>query len=358
MSKPISRKFRRSITGVALLIATLSELHAGSIVSSAFIVNRPLTADDGSESTDISGLACLPTRINRRVCLVIDDQGTLAQTAVLDGNMLTAAGKIRLLGKNRPLPGIVGIEPTSVSCTQIDRFKDLDGEAVAKGDAGFYVVGSHGCSRGADKFRASSYILAWIPDRSVEEAARFGPQSVEEAPIATSYRMSEVLRLAPTVKAFFGQSLTANGLNIEGLAAIDGTLYAGLRAPVVGTNAYIVAVEAELLFDTTREITARDVNEVPVDLGGRGIRDLAVLSDGRFLVLAGPAQAQEITFALFAVDLHSRSANLVADLIDVPAGAKAEALAVLGQRQSILDLIIMFDGPSGGAPRNYQVNLN
>jgi hypothetical protein len=72
----------------------------------------------------------------------------------------------------------------------------------------------------------------------VVKAAAADPKTVDEkGPVATSYRLSEALLVAPRVKKFFAQDLmTENGLNIEGLAVVGGKLYAGLRAPVSGRS--------------------------------------------------------------------------------------------------------------------------
>jgi hypothetical protein len=44
-------------------------------------------------------------------------------------------------------------------------------------------------------------------------------------------------------------------------------------------------------------------------------------------------------------------------LDDVPTGAKAEGIHVLGQNGKTLDLVVLFDGPDGGGPRRYGVDL-
>ncbi|MGY8681520.1 DUF3616 domain-containing protein [Bradyrhizobium sp. UFLA05-153] len=236
----------------------------------------------------------------------------------------------------------------------------MDGEAVAHYQNDFYVVGSHGCSRKSNKFRASSFILARVPDDMVAKAAAAGPKApIEKGQVATSYRLSEALLIAPHAKAFFTRDLmTGNGLNVEGLAVVAGKLYAGLRAPVIGMKAYLVEVDLDALFDAGRSMSlGKEVREIELDfLEGRGIRDLAVLADGRLLILSGPAQAEGISFALHAIDPKNSSFSLVAIIDDIPSDWKAEGLHVLGQDQSGLELMIMFDGPKSGAPRRYNIN--
>jgi Protein of unknown function (DUF3616) len=355
------KTLQSNVFAISMLLATIlpCAARAASIKSSAVEIGSPLTDDDGQPSGDISGVSCLQPQGAKRICLVIDDQGRLAQTATFEGSTLTGHAKIRLIGKGGPPSDIVGKEPTVDDCSIKDKFKDLDGEGVARYENNFYVVGSHGCSRHGNKFRASSFILARIPDDVVVRAAAAGSDTLDEnGPIATSYRLSEALLAAPTVKAFFARDLmTQNGLNIEGLAIVGGKLYAGLRAPVLGNKAFLVGVDVDRLFDAARPIAQADVSEIDLDLGDRGVRDLAVLADGRLLILAGPARSEERTFALYVLDPAGRAVTPIADLVDVPLGAKAEALQILAQDPGSLDLLILFDGARSGAPRRYSIDL-
>jgi hypothetical protein len=60
------------------LIAMSNDAKAASIKSTSLETIAALTNDDGEEATDISGVSCL-SRAEKHVCLVIDDQGRLAQ---------------------------------------------------------------------------------------------------------------------------------------------------------------------------------------------------------------------------------------------------------------------------------------
>jgi hypothetical protein len=376
---------RRNATHQRLLFATLLALApsaalGGPVKSDAMQTAPALTDDDGKTATDISGISCLPPAGGKFVCLVIDDQGRLAQAATIEGTQLRAGGKIKLLGKTAP-PSIVGAvpDPKFDACSKgPDEFKDLDGEAVAHDGTFFYVVGSHGCTRTKNKFRASSFVLARIADADVTAAAAADSAAVNEsAAVATTFRLSEALLLAPSVKGFFAHDLmtkidgkTKNGLNIEGLAIAGGKLYAGLRAPVIARaraqgadivdQAFLVAVDLAPLFDAQRPITETHVREIPLSLGaGRGIRDLAWLPDGRLLILSGPAQDNDAPYELHVKDDPRSDADSkrVAVLDDIPAGAKAEAMHVLGQNGKTLNLVVLFDGPDSGGPRRYGVDL-
>ena len=354
------------LASVLLALSTPCVAHAASIKSAAMEVDAPLTDDDGNEATDISGVSCLPPNGEKHICLVIDDQGRLAQAATIEGSKLRGGGKIRLIGKGGPPADIAGKEPDVDECSEkAAKFKDLDGEAVAHYKQYFYVVGSHGCSRNSNKFRASSFIIARVPDEVVVKAAAADPKtSDDKGPVATSYRLSEALLVAPHVKEFFARDLmTKNGLNIEGLAVVDGKLYAGLRAPVLKKNAYLIEVDLDALFDASRTISlGKEVREIELDLEGRGVRDLAVLADGRVLILSGPAQADGSSYALHSLDPRKKDSDkmepkLVAILDDLPPDSKAEGVHVLAQEPSRLEVVILLDGPKSGKPRRYGVEL-
>jgi Protein of unknown function (DUF3616) len=253
-------------------------------------VTTPFTDDDGDVAMNISGLACMPTDAAPSTCLVIDDQGRFSQIAIIGNGRVTAGARLPLIGR-KASKDTVGQPPAEIGCSDGERkFRDLDGEAVAYAAPFFYVVGSHGCSRHSNKFRSSSFILARISDASVANpstTAASDPSSVE-----TSYRLSEALAAVPSIRSYFTQDLmSANGVNVEGLAVVGGKLFAGLRAPTLDGKAFIVAIDANRLFDERASINEGDVQAIPVPIGaGRGIRDLARLNDEQLLILSGPAQ--------------------------------------------------------------------
>ena len=120
---------------------------AGPVRSEATQIVSPFTDDHGAVAINISGITCLPPIDGKFVCLAIDDEGRMAQAATIEGSQLRAGGKIKIIGKTPP-PAIVGTRPRIDACSKgEDKFKDLDGEAVAHDGKFFYVAGSHGCAR-------------------------------------------------------------------------------------------------------------------------------------------------------------------------------------------------------------------
>jgi hypothetical protein len=132
-----------------------------------------------------------------------------------------------------------------------------------------------------------------LPNAWSQAAQPFDPSSVE-----TTYRLSEAIAASPKIRPYFTQDLmSANGLNVEGLAVADGKLFAGLRAPTLDGKAFIVAVDADRLFNEKASTNEGDVKTISVPMGaGRGIRDLARLNDRQLLILSGPAQDEPVPF--------------------------------------------------------------
>jgi hypothetical protein len=324
-------------------------------------VSKPLTNDKGLVATDISGFACMPANSARSLCLAIDDQGRFAQAARLENGRITAGARLPLVGL-RASKDTFGRPPAQASCSGgAGKYKDIDGEAVAYASPFFYVVGSHGCSRHSRKFRSSSFILARIPEAGVASALSNPSFIFDLSSVKTTYRLSEALAAAPGIRPYFTRDLMeANGLNIEGLVVSGGKLFAGLRAPTLDANAFIVAIEVDKLFDPVATIGESDVRIISVPLGpDRGIRDLAWLKDGRLLVLSGPAQDAQVPFEIHMLNMVDGTTAIVGTLsalMGVPE-AKAEAITVLSQEDDVVDVLVMFDGLPNGGPREYTLSL-
>jgi hypothetical protein len=351
----------------ALLVAVLGGMI--SVVCSAadsirilspiriYQVTAPFTDDDGEVATNISGLACMPTNAVPSTCLVIDDEGRFAQIAFIGNGKVTAGAKLALVGR-KPSRDTIGQPPAETGCSNGEhKFKDLDGEAVAYAAPFFFVSGSHGCSRHSNKFRSSAFILARIPERLLgNAAATFDPSNVE-----TTYRLSEALAAARPIRPYFTQDLmSANGVNVEGLAVVGGKLFVGLRAPTLDGKGFIVAVDANRLFDERASINEGDVRTISVSIGaGRGIRDLARLNDGQLLILSGPAQDAPVPFQIHVLDIKAETTTLLGTLgeLSEATGAKAEAISVLSQHGNAVDILVMFDGLPSGGPREYTIMM-
>jgi Protein of unknown function (DUF3616) len=307
----------------------------------------------GKAARDLSGIACAPGQ-NVRQCLVIDDEGDSAQWATLDGTSVVAGDPIPLVGES---DGDVtfGTRPEVECPNGAGEFGELDGEAVAFAIPYYYVVGSHGCSRKKGEFRASSFILARL---SNEQQGR----------VETTFRLTDVLRHASTVSAYFGRDLDAeNGLNIEGLAVQGDQLIVGLRGPSIDGKAFLVRTEIASLFAKGEGTPSSTTIPIPVP-EGTGIRDLTTLPDGRLLLLLGPAQKQALPYSIARIALPSSpdfdvpiKVETVAELPEIAVDntvGKAEAVVVLNEAAEELEVLVLFDGLKNGAPRKFRISLH
>jgi len=330
------------------------------------VTNYSVTKEfDGAHATNLSGIACVPLNQGGFRCLVIDDESKFAQLAKIEDSTIEAKAKIQLIKKEDD-PRPLGKKP-SVDCPNgMGDFAELDGEGVAYAPPYFYVVGSHGCSRNSGKFRLSSFILARI---RVDDKGRpvdvdgnvLDKDDMEKAVVETTYRVSDLLRRADTVGEYFGKSLSANdnGLNIEGIAVSGDRVFFGLRAPVDGM-AYIVEGSVSALFAPGHDpLPERPIQvPIPVPMGNKvGIRDLALLSDDKLLILAGAAYQPDMPYSIFLLDLKEKATTeLVTQRQDQP--VRAEGITVLSAMPQEIRVLILFDGALDGAPQELRIQLS
>lgn len=302
----------------------------------------------GKPARDVSGLACMPAANGTQRCLLINDEGSFAQFARIAENRITPDATLPIIGTEAS-SDTLGQPPQGI-CKMPGRFAELDGEAVAYADGAFYIAGSHGCSRKKGEFRLSSFHLARIK----VDAAGSPAGKVER-----TYRLSDMLRTAGPAAPFFGRGLMDdNGLNIEGIAVVGDTLWAGLRAPSLGNRAFLVGASLKALFAPGHApaTEAPRVFELPAG-SNRGIRDLAPLPDGRLLALLGPAQERALPYSLMLIDPAKPDAS--ATLGDLPGRGddKAESLTVLSPDGKGLAALVGYDGPKNGHFESYRLPI-
>lgn len=340
-------------------LAILSAL-ALSLLATNTALAQPLTPERTLNATsdfsgkkprktakDISGIACRPPAGGEYRCLVINDENKAAQFATLKQGAIIPGPSLQLIKDSAPAAAS-GRQP-AIGCPKQGDFEDFDGEGVAFADRTFYVVGSHGCSRRSGEYRPSSFLLARI-------AASNGEAGTSEL----SWRVADLLGAAGEVAPFVGKALdeTSNGLNIEGLAVVGDRLWLGLRAPALGGRAFLVGGSVADLFKPGSEPAASKPQLLAFAAGAqRGVRDLAPLADGRLLVLVGPAQEQDVPYAILLLDTADPAA--VRELGQLPRrkDAKAEALAVLAQERGELRVLIGYDSVKNGGFEEYRLKL-
>ncbi|NNC72569.1 MAG: DUF3616 domain-containing protein [Sphingomonadaceae bacterium] len=299
--------------------------------------------EDGEPSQDVSGLACdRPAEGEAARCLIISDEGAEAQWVEFGDGVLTAAGRFALFSSAPPSADF-GTPPRGICDEENLDQREFDGEAASfNGSGTYYLVGSHGCSRDSGELRPAQFLVAEIDEATNDRRL--------------SYRLSELLSAHPLLSGYFGASLNrTNGLNIEGVAATGNRLIFGLRAPVIDGMAYLFETTPGAIFGD-RRLSPDDGAVIAVPLGAdTGIRDLAALSDGRLLILSGPAQEQAVPYR---IHLRSEDGALTTlETIDPPGEGKAEALAVIGVDDAAVDVLVLFDSAANGAPRLIELSL-
>jgi hypothetical protein len=289
---------------------------------------------EAATDTDLSGAACAPDGR----CLLVSDEKRRAWFFALDQRQPAA-------------PKIVIGERVKLTPTQGGDEADAEGAAFDGGR--FYAIGSHGTSRRKGEFQASRYSTYRI------EA---------DGSVKASIALSGIIAAVPGIREHFCagaqpggcQSLQDGGANIEGLAARNGQLYIGFRAPAPGGKAFIVRVAEGAVFGQADPGLAVFRLELGRDGKGRdlGIRDLAAVSDG-FLVLAGPSLPEGDEAVGSGRVLHWREGDerprLLREIVTTDKGVKPEVLLVIGESPTAYRVLIMSDGIAGGSPTEFEL---
>lgn len=358
----------------AIGVAALSGSLGGSAGAqqASLIPLKPMTIDRGFAvgegiATDISGMACVGEGTPRK-CLVINDENSDAQFVTIRDDRMEVGDTVPLIGDEAD-GRTLGSPPEDI-CKGKPRFENLDGEGVAYAAPYFYVVGSHGCGRNSGKFAPSSFILARLRvDRAGQPLDGKGRPLAREdfaQAVETTYRVSDLLQRADKAAKFFGRDLKSeNGLNIEGVAVLGDTIWFGLRAPVrKGKKAYLVGGAIDDLFKPGNKRSKARPDVVPVELDGRGIRDLAALPDRRLLVVAGAAEGPEVPFQLIVVDPAKEKVTPIGPLSAVAQPVdgktktgKAEGVTVLDTADDKAQIVVLFDGLPNGAPHRAEITI-
>lgn len=310
------------------------------------VVGRFLAKGDAT-ATDISGIAsATPFGEPRLQCLVVDNETLWAQRAVLDLDALTLAtgDLVRLLPQDREAITAVGRPPDTGDFGPDEYI--LDAEGVAWLAPWYYVAGSHSIHDHADQgvertdYRRSAQLVARTDDMGRVEL---------------SYRLNRVLSRHKDFRRHFLKSPNkARGLNIEGLAASGRRLYFGFRTPVIDGHALILSVLAEALFARGADLAPK-VMRVPLGKA-TGIRDMAALPDGRFLILAGPASDDYDGFSIVLFDRRRDTTRTLGVLEPYP-GEKVEGLLIAACDAGRASVLTLSDHPTNGNPRLFTLDI-
>jgi hypothetical protein len=232
---------------------------------------------------------------------------------------------------------------------------DIEGVAFSTEEQAYFVVGSHGLGKKKADFQPDRHSIYRVPvDPRTGRVRKEGIRRTSLLP----WLMKTPL-LAPHVK----QPLQQNGLNIEGLTWSEGKLFFGLRAPHKEGRGLVIELATGELFGG--EPGPLKLHSIPV-ARDRGIREIAAVRGG-FVVLTGNASAEaskkipqtaapgpDTRFELLFWNGRDEAAVKIGQLPEN--GGKGEALLVLDDSDSHLDLLVVFDGLLGGEPMSVRLH--
>jgi len=236
---------------------------------------------------------------------------------------------------------------------------DIEGFAV-EGDH-LYVIGSHSLAR--KRFKESgSYeenlkrLTQVKQESSRYQLFRLALDATNQVSGRDQISLATIFNNDPLLSRFTTIPSKENGIDIEGIAAKEGKLYLGFRGPVL-RDGYVPVMQ--LAFENPLE----SYKLLFVNLAGRGIRDLAAVSDG-FLILAGPVGDEQVSYQLLHWNgkdcltgsdrKESGKLHLLTE-ITPPEDGKAEGMALLSETAQNYELLIVFDGAKNGAPARFTI---
>ena len=174
---------------------------------------------------------------------------------------------------------------------------ETDFEAAARVGERIYWIGSHGRNK-TGKLRLDRQRFFATDIKGAGEALTLVP--VAKPYVALLQDITSDVQLKQLGIIDNGKSPNESGFNIEGLCATpDGKLMFGLRGPLASDgNAFLVPMENAAKVIESEE-KARFGKPFQLDLGKRGIRDIAYSETlGAYLIIAGPFK-DEADFRLY-----------------------------------------------------------
>lgn len=226
---------------------------------------------------------------------------------------------------------------------------DIEGVAFSPTEKAYFATGSHALARKKKVVEASRSGVFKLPV-SAEGEPR--PEKVEQ----TSLRGA--LQADPVLGPFVDKDPENNGVDIEGLAEVDGRLFFALRAPSLNGKGFIVETTVQALF-LKGGPTPKLIRHELAYGEGQGAREIVALNEGGFLILTGPSGSDDepssaATGAFWLWAGPGATAEKVSELTGVP--AKAEAVLLYTQSANELQGVLFFDGEKDGGPMGFRLH--
>jgi hypothetical protein len=175
---------------------------------------------------------------------------------------------------------------------------EIDMEAATSDSNYVYIVGSHSTRRKKVeeevKYKKNRKRLTRVAPHEMSYSL-FRVELDNQGKLIAQDEVSliEILENDEILAPFSSIPGKENGIDIEGLAIRDGTLFVGFRGPVLrGNFVPVLAIQ----FDEPSNYVLKFVR-----LAGRGIRDMVAVEDG-FLILAGPIGDGDASYQLYLWD--------------------------------------------------------
>ncbi|HEY9628178.1 MAG TPA: DUF3616 domain-containing protein [Coleofasciculaceae cyanobacterium] len=231
---------------------------------------------------------------------------------------------------------------------------EVDIEGIAHENGNVYVVGSHSCKRvevkPEESYDRNRKALKKIKTESRRDYlfrlhldATSNTEHTSLQPIIDSKKVLKLFSQIPSKE---------NGIDIEGIAVYKERLYVGFRGPVLRGN-WVPVLKCKF----ANPITEADL--IFVNLGGRGVRDIIRVDNG-FLILAGPVGDGSDSYQVYfwngedciPGERASGQVGQIEFLGEIPAyeNMKAEGIALIKERKSDYEVVVVFDGVENGAP--------
>ncbi len=253
-----------------------------------------------------------------------------------------------------------------------DTSAELDLEALALDGTTLYALGSHsryrrrvkpGASQRENERRFSQ--VAYKALRDVLYRIEIDPVTGQSNSLPEQHSLRALLDRKAVLQPFLAAPGKENGVDLEGMAAVDGQLYLGFRGPVLRHNYVPVLVLrfADIQDCATNPEPADSLCELRyLNLGGRGVRAMQSVTDG-ILLIAGPVGDGVFSYQLYFWDGRDcfprpgRSGCRLMDLGVIPgtSDAGAEGLTVLAEDATSWDILIVYDGVEGGRPTRFRI---
>jgi hypothetical protein len=225
---------------------------------------------------------------------------------------------------------------------------EIDMEGAASDSNYVYIVGSHSMRRkridDEGTYKKNRKRLTRVTPHK-ESYSLFRIKLGDDGQLLAKDRVDlrEIIGDDEVLGPFFSMPGKENGIDIEGVAVRDGTIFVGFRGPVLRGNFVPV-----LAFDFEQP---HEYELKYVQLGGRGIRDLVAVDDG-FLILAGPVGDGDGSYRLYLWNGEDgvpgeggSQANLVAiGELSTELGTKPEGIAIASQTADEWQLLVVSDG--------------